>query len=299
MPLLKVSRKGKRYGAHLTGLRVDDAGFPAYLLNKFTTPPPSFFVPGQLGDVKDQADSGMCTGEASCAEGERLYRFRRNQSPDFAPEFTYALEREFEGTWAQGDVGAQVITSLIVPDPANNKPFCVGWCPTNVSGYVPLDIGTLPSQAQLAAAAKWQGGARHWIGNNIMNMKWCILSGYTFVIGIYVYSSFESDETANSGLIPFPNLNSSNEQLQGGHEMHAGIGYDDTIQCPNAANPGAIMVQNSWGQNWGIKSPQSGQRGFAWIPYDYVMSSQLTTDVRMSHLGKAWVAPTAPKKKAA
>jgi hypothetical protein len=216
--------------------------------------------------------------------GEFLYR-KVGKSPIFAPEFTYALNRMREGTFSQGDVGANVRTSVEVPDPKVG-PGCVGWCPVEVPGYTPYDITTPPSAAQLAAAKPWPGGAFHAIGNNIVNMKSCMVSGYTFVIGIGVYDSFEEDSVAASGIIPFPNLNT--ESLQGGHEELAGLGYDDTIQCPNSPNPGAVLLQNSWSEQWGAKHPATGVRGYEWLSYDYLMSPSLTSDVWMDHLGKAW-----------
>ena len=191
-----------------------------------------------------------------------------------------------EGTLAEGDCGAQVDTSLIVPDP---KAGGAGWCPIGITGYTPGDITTPPSPAQLDAAKNYPGGARHTIGNNIANIKSCILSDYTCVIGISVYDSFESDSTAASGLIPYPSINT--ESLLGGHEMHSALGYDDEVQCPNAPNPGAVLTENSWGDSWGCLCPAptlATRRGFCWMPYDYLMNPNLTSDVRMGHLGSAW-----------
>ena len=105
------------------------------------------------------------------------------------------------------------------------------------------------------------------------------------LIGISVYDSFEADSTAATGLIPYPDLNAEN--LLGGHALHAGIAYDDTIQCPNSPNPGAVMFQNSWGP-WGTTCPLTNESGFGWLPYDYLLSSDLTSDVRLGHLGRAW-----------
>jgi hypothetical protein len=288
MPELKLSRRGRLYAAFPSIPKATDNGFPARLVRQAGPFPITGCVTGTMGPRRDQATTGMCTGEGSTGMGMRLYRKVHGLAVEFAPEFTYAFERIREGTFDQGDVGAQVSTSLEVPDPAMDDTNCIGWCPTNVAGYVPLDITSKPSAAQIEAAKQYPGGAHHDLGNNIANVKSCILSDYTGVIGISVYESFEDDTTAASGLIPLPNL--EREQFMGGHEMHSLLAFDDTIQCPNAT-PGAVLTENSWGLSWGAESPYpslTAGRGLCWLPYDYLMDRRLTSDVKMGHLGKAW-----------
>lgn len=261
-----------------------DLGFPAHIAQRVGPFPSRAFITGPLGPTKDQRQQGSCTGHGGTSEGERLYRRYKNTSPIFAPAFHYYLERQIEGTLDQGDVGAQVVTSLVIAQNGGH-----GFCPEALMPYNAADFTMPPSQAALDAALLNPGGSYHSIGNNIANIKSCILSDYSGVIGIAVYESFDSPATEASGLIPYPNVNA--EQQVGGHEMHALIGYDDTIQCPNSPNPGAVLVQNSWGMSWGIAPPIAtlgAYRGFAWISYDYLMDPMLTSDVRMQHLGKAW-----------
>jgi hypothetical protein len=296
---LHRNRLGRRYGAFRSPPNAKENGFPSHMIIRSGDwPVRAFLNPGKSGlslvdvlpPIKDQADKGMCTGEGSASHGEFLYRSQKSAKVVFAPEFTYALNRIKEGTFSQGDVGANVDTSLQVADPNYVDPATkfagVGWCPVDVQGYKELDITTPPSPAQLTAAKQYPGGAYHSLGNIIANMKSCILSNYPFVIGISVYDSFEEDTTAASGLIPYPNVEV--ESIQGGHEELSGIGYDDTIHCPNSPNPGAILTQNSWSTQWGCKHPQTGVRGYDWTSYDYLMNSMFTSDCRMAHLGKAW-----------
>jgi len=290
MPALKLSRKGHLYAAFRRAPSPSDLGFPAHIVKRLGTFPVRAALTGAIGAIKNQAQTGMCTGEGSTEMGERLYSRWKGITISFAPEFTYALERMKEGTFPQ-DAGAEVATSLEVPDPAWNNPNCIGWCPTTVPGYTPLDITTPPSAAQLAEAKNWPGGPYHTIGNNIANIKSCILSDYSCVVGISVYESFEDDAADASGLTPYPNINV--EELYGGHEEHSALAFDDTIQCPNAPNPGAVFTQNSWGTSWGTAPPEWAKnlgitRGFNWLPYDYLMDSNLCSDVKMGHLGKPW-----------
>jgi len=275
--------KGHYLGAFASKPNPNELGFPSHLIVRTGEFPVRAFVKGPLGPTKDQGQQGSCTAHGSTSEGERLYR-RGGRFPIFSPAFHYYIERQLEGTLAQGDCGAQVDTSLVV---AQNGGY--GFCPLEQMPYSDSDYSTSPSAQALAAALKYPGGSHHSIGNNIANIKSCILSDYTGVIGIAIYSSFEDESVASSGLVPYPNL--SVEQLEGGHETHALIGFDDTIQCPNAPHSGAVLCQNSWGTNWGIAPPDpslSTQRGFYWLSYDFLMNPMLTSDVRMQHLGNPW-----------
>jgi C1A family cysteine protease len=55
----------------------------------------------------------------------------------------------------------------------------------------------------------WTDGAKHKISqymrldNNLFQMKQCIAMGYPFVFGFAVYSSFESQEVATTGMMKF------------------------------------------------------------------------------------------------
>jgi C1A family cysteine protease len=53
-----------------------------------------------------------------------------------------------------------------------------------------------------------------------------------------------------------------NEQMIGGHAVLC-IGYDNTKQ--------ALIVRNSWGDQWGDK-------GYFYMPYSFATNTDLTTD---------------------
>ena len=283
MATLRLSPKGHRFGCIPSPPKASDNGFPSHLVVRSGDWPKQYFLQGKIGAVKNQGTQGACTAHASTSLQERLYLQWRGMTPVFSPSFCYYLERKLEGTLGQGDCGAQISSTVIIPDP--NAPGGVGNCPLSVMPYNENVCTVAPTQTQLDAAKNYPGGAYHNIGNVIANMKSCILSNYSFVIGVAVYDSFESDEAAASGLIPYPNVNVEN--CLGGHALHAGIGFDDTIQCPGSPNPGAIMFQNSWGA-WGTTAPQSGEQGFAWLSYDFLMNYNLTSDCRMGNLGRPW-----------
>jgi len=71
------------------------------------------------------------------------------------------------------------------------------------------------------------------------------------LIGIDVYTSFESALVAKTGIIPLPK---KTESKLGGHAICA-VGYDDTKKW--------LICRNSWGETWGDK-------GYFYLPYTYL-----------------------------
>lgn len=99
------------------------------------------------------------------------------------------------------------------------------------------------------------------VNQNINSLIDCLFSGYPIMIGIKVYSSFESNDSNNTGLIPNPDINK--EQFLGGHALLI-IGYDNYSRY--------FKVQNSWGSNW-------GSNGYCFISYDYILNPNLTIEI--------------------
>jgi C1A family cysteine protease len=90
-------------------------------------------------------------------------------------------------------------------------------------------------------------------------MRGCLAAGYPFVFGFTVYSSFEGQEVAKTGVVSMP---TPDEQVVGGHAVLA-VGYDDASQ--------AFIVRNSWGAGW-------GQEGYFTMPYAYLTTRALSSD---------------------
>ena len=266
---LPLSSGNRRYGA-----RVGQRG-TRYTFHKppqGTYLPTRFSIEEHCGWVKDQGTQGSCTAHGSISEREFIARKFKQGALTLSPSFVYYQERLLEGTLADGDCGAQVVTGLEVLNQFGAPLLSEEPYDENVYELA-------PTAAQLQEALSWKGGAPLQIQQDLADIKATIHSGFPFVIGINVFSSFESDAAAATGLIPFPDMTS--ETLLGGHEVLAGVAWDDDIQCPNSSI-GALKFQNSWGTDWGCIGGYAGTRGFGWIPYEYILSATLTTDVRMS-----------------
>jgi C1A family cysteine protease len=101
---------------------------------------------------------------------------------------------------------------------------------------------------------------------NITEIKQCLAGGHGIVFGFQVPESFQSAETSRTGVMQMP---VKDECFSGGHAVYM-IDYDDDAMFEGWAEPGGVLVQNSWGTNWGLA-------GRFWMPYG-MLSSDLSDD---------------------
>jgi len=95
------------------------------------------------------------------------------------------------------------------------------------------------------------------IPQNLISIKQALFAGYPIVIGISVYSSFESQQVAETGNVPIPDTET--EVLLGGHSTSL-WSFNDSTQT--------FAMMNSWGTDWGLK-------GYCNIPYNYILDPTL------------------------
>lgn len=200
----------------------------------------------------NQGDLGSCTGEAIAG----LVQYDLNkQDPTkaFQPSalFIYYNERVLENS-VNEDAGAEIrdgIKSLVR----------WGVCPEQYWPYVISKFKTKPSKLAFNNAQPHRIDKYLRLNQDPAHLKSCLAEGFPFVFGISVYSSFESDEVARTGVVPMPGRF---ERMVGGHAVCC-VGYDDSIQ--------RYIVRNSWGSEWGMK-------GYFTIPYDFVHNDDLASD---------------------
>lgn len=98
-------------------------------------------------------------------------------------------------------------------------------------------------------------------------IKQCLAGGHGIVFGFQVPEHFESKEVERSGVLHMPG---KNEKFRGGHAVYC-LDYHDEAIFPSWSKPGGVLVQNSWGEEWGVG-------GRFWMPYDYITSPTLSDD---------------------
>jgi C1A family cysteine protease len=197
--------------------------------------------------VFDQGDIGSCTANALCGligydqptmKGSRL--------------FLYYNERMIEGTTLSDD-GAYLSDGIV----SLQK---YGICQETEWPYDTTKFAIKPTNQCYTNALHHIAQQVQNIQNDMAHMKTSLVNGNPFVVGIDVYSSFESAKVAKTGMVPMP---TPRDIILGGHAVVC-VGYDDSKQV--------WIMRNSWGTSWGDK-------GYFYLPYLYLLDSSLSSDL--------------------
>ena len=211
------------------------------------------------GPIKDQGQEGSCTGHAFSSTREWIGRRYEKSSVILSPQCLYAEELIEDGDFPNDNgsmprTGCKVLTAK-------------GCCEAVLYPYVAGQI-MAPTAAQAENALKYRTGAYHRLAS-LDNVLTCLAdpTPWPVPVAFQVYESFESQEVADTGIMPVPE---PGESLLGGHEVLC-LGYDLPKQL--------ALIQNSWGDGWGI-------RGFFWMPFAVLSSPD--SDLWMVHTGAPW-----------
>jgi len=215
----------------------------------------------QCPPVYDQAQLGSCTANAIAGAIE-FDQMKQKLTP-FAPSrlFIYYNERVMEHD-VPLDNGAQIRDGI-------KSVAKQGVCPETMWPYSDQNTDPDPCPqcpyAKKPTAACFTEAAKHKVKSYqrltpvLETLKGCLASGFPFVFGFTVYESFESQQVAQTGIMPMP---APSEKVVGGHAVLA-VGYDDSTQH--------FIVRNSWGDGWGLK-------GYFMMPYACPTNSNLADD---------------------
>lgn len=211
--------------------------------------------------VHDQLSIGSCTAQAAASLLEYMEIKAFGKNLDFSRLFLYKATRNLLG-W-KGDTGAYIRTTigaiaLFGAPPEKFYPYQIGDYDEEPGAFL-YSLGKNFSAVEyfrLDTAEKTREQL-------LESIKDSLAKGFPLMFGFTVYGSISQAE--DTGNIPFPAMT---DRSQGGHAVLA-VGYDDSkiIQHNKpgaAATKGAILIQNSWGTNW-------GEGGFGWLPYEYIL----------------------------
>jgi C1A family cysteine protease len=225
--------------------------------------PPAVDLRSQCPPVYDQEQIGSCTANAIGAAFE--FEITKQGLPDFMPSrlFIYYNERAMEGTTGT-DSGAQIrdgVKSVATLGVCPETEWPYDGTPANSDGTFPANdpAGEKPTDPCYKDALSNRATTYSRVIQNLDQMRGCLAAGYPFVFGFTVYSSFEGQDVAKTGVVSMP---TPDEQVVGGHAVLA-VGYDDASQ--------AFIVRNSWGTGW-------GQGGYFTMPYAYLTTRALSSD---------------------
>lgn len=213
---------------------------------------------GLLPPIWDQGQTSSCTGHGV---GRVLGYERAMQAlPPMDPSrlFLYYNGRRLEGSVAQDD-GAQIRDVI-------KGAVAYGDCPYNEWPTEQRRVTLMPPPAVYGSAAfhKTLQYSRVTQTDDLYFFRHCMgILQRPIVLGIMVFKGFESDEAAETGIIPMP---APRETPLGGHCVVA-VDYDDDYQDARQV----VECDNSWGPDWGIK-------GSFKIPYAYLANPGLCDD---------------------
>lgn len=202
----------------------------------------------QDSPIEDQGQLGSCT---SFATGAAIRFARRKQGlSDFVTShlFLYYNSRKIKSE----DTGATIRDAI----KAASKQ---GDCPETEWPYNIEVFASRPPKRAYDDALKDRAISYLRVNQTVTQMKSCLASGYPIVVGFTVYDSFESNEVAQTGIVPMP---SQNESVLGGHAVLV-VGYRESDQM--------FIVRNSWSAQWGDK-------GYFYMPYEYLADYDLASD---------------------
>jgi len=202
--------------------------------------------------VYNQGNMNSCTANAIAAAIEFDEKRQKIKTP-FVPSrlFIYYNERAMEGD-VDSDSGAQIRDGI-------KSVSKLGSCKEPLWPYLEKKLKIKPYAHCYRQAVKYKALEYQRLEHNLIHLKSCLASGFPFVLGIKVYSSFEGARVRKTGHLEMPE---AHEKLVGKHAIIA-AGYDDERKW--------FIVRNSWGESWGIK-------GYFTIPYKYLLDRRLSAD---------------------
>jgi C1A family cysteine protease len=143
-----------------------------------------------------------------------------------------------------------------------------GVCSESAFPYTHHNMVTKPPQAAYDEAAKHKITAYKHV-YSLEGLLDALASGHLVPFGFEVPESFESDETARTGVLRMPK---PGEKSVGGHEVVA-AGYDMDAQV--------VFCLNSWGEKWGMHLKLSDgveHGGIFTMPFAFAASRKLCDD---------------------
>ncbi|WP_158561229.1 C1 family peptidase [Emticicia sp. C21] len=147
----------------------------------------------------------------------------------------------------------------------------LGACTEETWPYETQKVNDKPHGKTYEEAANFKVQESKYIPTDLNAWKQCLAEGYPIIFGIALFKGFD-DCNKNKGIVPMPSPDEASRKAHGLHAMLC-VGYSEVDKM--------FIVRNSWGEQWGDK-------GYCYMPYDYVINSKL-------NMGDSWmIARTAP-----
>lgn len=201
----------------------------------------------------DQGALGSCTGNGLGGAVHYVLKHAGKVSSSWLPSrlFIYYNERAREGTISE-DSGANISDGIKVIQ-HNGVPDEL-FCPYDVNRFTQR-----PSTSAFSAALQHRAISVGKLKQTHADLRTALSQGYNIVFGFTVFESFESQDVADTGIVPMP---TAGESMLGGHCMVL-VGHSDSRN--------RYIGRNSWGSSWALG-------GYCEFPYEYIESEHLASD---------------------
>ena len=252
----------------------------AFLPTAIKLPTPRFFFSPRIMPPRgDQGDLGSCTGWA--VRGPiRLIKNRKGNEQDveLSPLFAYYNARVIENS-VEEDAGAEIrdvvkgVHKLGIATDAD-------W-PYDIGKFADKPSATAYTNATQDLVKQYRRLPFYRDGISLRALKEACVRHQPVTFGFSVYESFDDDSVYHLGLMPMPRKR--RDQIIGGHAIWL-AGYDNTINV--LGQKGALLLVNSWGEEWGCAHPEesaggdarTARRGYFWMPMAYATNGNLCDD---------------------
>ena len=219
--------------------------------------------------IRDQGRLGSCVAFSCCGMYEYLEKKTHGKFIEGSELFVYKMARyvmklhgESDGT---GDTGAYLRSGV--------GALAHFGMPPEVSDPYEIDkFDNIPGPEIFSIAKDYQILKYFRLDpytepqKNLDLIRSWLAKGFATVFGFSCYNSV-LNQAETTGAIPYP---TTQDTISGGHAVVT-VGYDNNKVISNSDNgkstTGAFLIRNSWSENW-------GEKGYGWIPYEYLLSGQ-------------------------
>lgn len=197
--------------------------------------------------IENQSRIGSCGGNALAALSESLMLINKKPFFDVSRLFIYYIARRDK----HNDTGIMIRDGIKAM--AN-----LGVCSEKIWPYDITKFAEQPSDEAYKEALDYKI-TKYARLNTKDDMLDCLLAGFPFIVGIAIYTDFESGRVAKTGFVNLPGIG---ERLIGGHAVVC-VGY--------LKNSRRWLMRNSWGVDW-------GDQGYFTLPEEYLTNRNLSDD---------------------
>lgn len=205
--------------------------------------PPAFNFVSNMPPVRNQGEVESCVAFAATT----IQSFMKAANSPLSPHFLYYETLKAENRLGQSALeprdAAQALVNLGVP-PESDCPY---------GNTESIDQTPCESPQVMQDAARYEI-ASYAACTSLDEVELALSKGIPVMLGVPVFSNWESADVDNNGVIPEPV-----GQQTGGHGI-ACCGYDKT--------KGQLYFENSWGTQWAPNSPV--RAGFGLLPENYL-----------------------------